>query len=142
MKYGVIGVFAMSVVSLGCGGGASDAPKVVPAAGVINYNGAGVADATVVFYPEKGPVATGKTDAKGAFQVRTNGQLGATPGKNKVTVAVAAQAGDPPPADGNEMALAEKQSAVPRKYNSQDSTDLTVEIPAEGNKNLVLDLTD
>ncbi len=44
----------------------------------------------------------GRTNEKGAFQTRTNGQLGAVVGTNKVTVAVAAAA-DAPPMDGNEM---------------------------------------
>jgi hypothetical protein len=127
---------------VGCGGGDPKAPKVAPVAGVINYKGAAVADATVVFYPDKGPAATGKTDSKGAFQVRTNGQLGTSVGKNKVTVVAAQQQGEIPPADGNEMKLLEKQNAIPKKYNQQDTTDLVVDIPAAGNKELVLDLTD
>ena len=132
----------MTLTLLGCGGGATDAPKVVPASGVIKYKGAPVADATVVFYPEKGPAATGKTDAKGAFNVRTNGQLGTCAGKSKITVVGAQQQGDPPPANGNEMALLEKQNAIPKKYNQQDTTDLVIDLGTEGNANLVLELTD
>ena len=71
----------------GCGGGGSkDRPNLAPAAGVARFKGAPVADAMVTFYPEKGPAAQGKTDAKGAFTIKYNGQLGAVIGKNKVTV--------------------------------------------------------
>lgn len=135
-------VFLVGVSLFGCGGSGSQKLKLVPVAGVVNYKGAVVPGATIVFYPEKGPAATGKTDTKGAFQVRTNGQLGAGIGKNKVTIVVAQQDGPTPPADGNEMKLLEKQNAIPKKYNQQDTTDLEIDIPAEGNKALVLDLTD
>ena len=136
--------FALALaVCVGCGGADLKAPKVAPVAGVINYKGAGVNDATVIFYPEKGPAAEGKTDSKGAFQVRTNGQLGTTIGKNKLTeITSEHQQHTCPPADGNEMKLLEKQNRIPKKYNQAETTDLVVEIPAGGNKELVLDLTD
>ena len=100
-----------------------------------------MAEATVTFYPEKGPVASGKTDANGAYQLRTNGQLGAAIGNHKVTVNAVDAGGDPPPMDGNEMALAVK-SSLPKKYASPETTDLQVDVPAGGNANLVLDLTE
>ena len=43
--------------------------------------------------------------------------------------------------DGNEMALAVK-SSLPKKYASPETTDLQVDVPAGGNANLVLDLTE
>lgn len=135
-------MFISGMALVGCGGSDASAPKLAPISGVVNYKGAAVTDATIVFYPEKGPAATGKTDGKGAFQVRTNGQLGTSLGKNKVTVVAVEQTGEIPPADGNEMKLLEKQNAIPKKYNQADTTDLFVDVPAEGNKSLVLDLTD
>jgi len=125
----------------GCGGGASDMPPLAKVSGIVNFKDAPLADATVTFYPEKGPVASARTDAKGAYQLRTNGQLGAVIGNHKVTVSSADAGGDPPPMDGNEMALAMK-STLPKKYASPETTDLKVEVPAGGNANLVLDLTE
>jgi hypothetical protein len=142
MKRCLVSSLLLGLFLIGCGGSDSKPLKLAPVAGVVNYKGAGVADATIVFYPEKGPVATAKTDSKGAFQVRTNGQLGTSAGKNKVTVVAAQQDGPIPQADGNEMKLLEKQNAIPKKYNAADTTDLIVDVPAEGNKSLTLDLTD
>lgn len=140
-RLGGFGLVLMAIMISGCSGGPNDAPKVAPAAGVLNLKGAPVAEATVTFYPDKGPAGVGMTDAKGAFQVKTNGQLGATIGKHKVTVSLAQQSGEIPPADGNEVALL-KETTIPSKYTDQKTTDLIIDIPAEGNKALVLDLTE
>ena len=142
MKRRLILAFLVGLPLVGCGGSDIKPLKLAPVAGVVNYKGTAVGGATVVFYPEKGPAATAKTDAKGAFHIRTNGQLGTSPGKNKVTIVAAEQDGPIPPADGNEMKLLEKQNAIPRKYNAADTTDLVVDVPAEGNKSLTLDLTE
>ncbi len=141
MKQFVCGILVLLGTVVGCGGGTGDKPKVAPVAGVLKFKGVPVAEATVVFYPEKGPAAVGKTDAKGAFQVKTNGQLGAPVGKNKVTVATAQTNAEPPPADGKELALLQKPT-IPTKYSDQQTTDLIVDVTAEGNKDLVLDLTE
>jgi len=127
------------VALVGCGGGGT-ALKVVPVAGVVRYKDAPVADADLVFYPEKGPAAMAKTDSTGAFQLKTNGQLGGSVGKNKVTV-LSKQADAIPPSDGRAMEFANK-STFPKKYSSEADTDLIIDIPANGNKELKLDLTD
>lgn len=125
---------------MGCGGGAGDAPPMAKVSGVANLSGKAIADATITFYPEKGPPGIGRTDANGAFQIKTNGQLGAVVGKHKVTVGVAAADAEPPAMDGKEMKLL-KKSVVPKKYSSAEETDLQIEVPAEGNEKVVLDLT-
>ena len=114
--------------------------KVVPVAGVVKYKDAPVPDADVVFYPENGPVGTAKTDAKGAFQIKTNGQSGGVPGKHRVTVASKQEAAVPP-SDGRAFEFTSK-STLPKKYLSQADTDLVVEITSTGNKDLKLDLKD
>lgn len=123
----------------GCSGGA-DPLKVVPIAGVVKYKDAPVADAELVFYPEKGPVGTGKTDSKGAFQIKTNGRAGGVPGKYRVTV-VSKQEDAIPPSDGRALEFTNK-SKLPKKYTSQADSDLVIEIAAAGNSDLKLDLTD
>jgi hypothetical protein len=139
MKFGLA---AVSILWLaGCGGGASDLPPLAKVSGIVNFKDAPLVDATVTFYPEKGPISMGKTDAKGAYQLRTNGQLGAVVGNHKVTVSSADAGGDPPPMDGKEMAYAMK-STLPKKYASPETTDLQVVVPDSGNANLVLDLTE
>jgi hypothetical protein len=126
---------------VGCGAGIKDQPQLAPAGGVLKLKGAPLADASVTFYPTKGTPGFGRTDANGVFQIKTNGQLGAIVGKHKVTAGMAQQSGPPAPADGNEMALI-KKSELPNKYSDQNTTDLNIDIPAEGNTKLVLDLTD
>jgi hypothetical protein len=128
-----------AVLLTGCGGGA-DHLKVVPIAGVVKYKGSPVADADIVFYPEKGPVGSAKSDAKGAFQIKTNGQSGGLAGKSKVTVS-APQNSAIPPSDGRAMEFANK-STVPSKYSSESTTDLSVDIASGGNRELQLELKD
>ncbi len=123
----------------GCGG-ASDAPTMAKVAGVANFNGTPLPDATVTFYPEKGQPGVGRTDAAGAFQIRTNGQLGAIVSKHKVTVAIAPASTAPVEMDGNEMNHAQA-TILPSKYGSVETTDLQIDVPAAGNPNLTLDLT-
>lgn len=130
----VVCLICLTILS-GCGGG--DKPKVVPVSGVVKHNGNPLADANVAFYPEKGPVGTAKTDAKGAFQLQTNGQPGGIPGKNKVTVSVVAAI---PPSDGR--AFEPVESKIPRRYASDSSSDLTADVGKDGNKDVQLNLTD
>lgn len=115
--------------------------KVVPVAGVVKYKDAPVADVDLVFYPVNGPVGIGKTDAKGAFQITTNGKAGCIPGKHRVTVASSKQDSAVPSSDGRAFEFT-SQSTLPKKYMSQDHTDLVVEIANTGNKDLKLELND
>jgi hypothetical protein len=73
--------------------------------------------------------------------MRTNGSPGVVVDTHKVTVFVTEAASEPPPMDGNEMALVSK-SVLPKKYADKETTDLQITVPAEGNTNLVLDLTE
>ena len=136
-----VGLVLIVMATVGCGGASRDIPKIAPVAGVLKYKGAPVPDVAVAFYPAKGPAGAGVTDAKGAFTIKTNGQLGAVVGKHKVTASQGQQSGEFPPADGHELELL-KKTTIPSKYADQNTTDLNIDIPAEGNKDLVLDLTD
>jgi hypothetical protein len=138
--YSFLAVLSLLCGFVVCGGGAKDAPKLGAASGVARFNGKPIPDATVAFYPEKGPVAFGKTDANGAFQIKTNGQLGAVIGKNKVTVIAQTQSGPIPAATGDAMKYAVKPT-FSKKYLDPATTDLLIDIPAAGNTALVLDLT-
>lgn len=130
----------LCIVFAGCGG-SSDAPALVKVSGVVNFQGKPLPEATLTFYPSSGPVGVGRTDADGAFQIRTNGSLGVVVDTHKVTVFVTDAAAEPPPMDGNEMAVANK-SVLPKKYADKETTDLQITVSAEGNENLVLDLTE
>jgi len=133
----------VAIACSGCGGGAAaDAPKLAPAAGVLKYKGQPVPNAAITFFPDKGPVGTATSDDKGAFQIKTNGALGAVVGNHKVTAINAPPPGEIPPADGHVMEYAKKMKGViPPKYNSKETTDLKIEIPEAGNEQLTLDAT-
>ncbi len=136
-----VGLALIAMATGGCGGVAKDAPKIAPVSGVLKYKGAPVAEVSVAFYPAKGPAGSATTNSKGEFQIKTNGQLGAVVGKHKVTASQAQPAGEIPPAGGAEVELL-KKSTIPSKYADQNASDLSIDVPAEGNKTLVLDLTD
>lgn len=71
--------------SLWAGCGRSD---LVPAGGVVTFNGAAEPKANVTFIriEGQGPAAAAVTDTEGRFDLTTNGQPGALPGKYKVLV--------------------------------------------------------
>lgn len=139
MKNVIAVVITCLVVLPGCSG-SSDQLKTVPLTGVVTYKGSPVADADIVFYPTKGPAGSAKSDSKGAFQIKTNGQSGGTPGQNKVTV-VASGTSTVPPSDGRATEFMNK-STLPAKYSSETTTDLVVDVPSGGNSSLQLELKD
>ncbi|MFO0820678.1 MAG: carboxypeptidase-like regulatory domain-containing protein [Pirellulales bacterium] len=129
---------------VGCGPSGPPEPEklpVVPAAGVVTYQGKPVADASVAFQHTGGKVsATGKTDAEGKFKLSTYGKDdGAPAGGYRVTVAVSGvkeiEPGvlAPVPEGGF-------QSPIPLKYANPVETDLNVEVPAAGNNDIKIEL--
>lgn len=80
---------------------------LAPADGVVTFNGSPVAGATVMFVPDKGPVAVGFTNMEGKFSLSTAGARGVAVGNAKVTVTVNS------PSDSEEQALQEQFSKRP-----------------------------
>lgn len=126
----------------GCGGGTAG-PKTGQVSGTVTYKGTPVADATVVFYPTQGPVATGVTDASGKFQLMTNKPGdGAALGMCKVTVTVNAPVPESDPASVEKAQKeAEQNAKIPKKYNAAESSGLSFEVKA-GQNDAKLELTD
>jgi hypothetical protein len=73
-------------LAIGCS--SSTAPKLVPADGIVTYMGKPVAGATVLFSPEKGPLASGVTDMEGKYDLKTGTNRGVTAGLCKVAIRV------------------------------------------------------
>ncbi len=73
------------VVLAGCSSG-NKGPKLAATDGTITYQGNPVPQATVMFVPENGPLATATTDDKGKFTLSSGGQPGVTVGKVKVSI--------------------------------------------------------
>jgi hypothetical protein len=127
---------AMSLV--GCGGQAG--PKFYSAGGKVTYQGQPVKNATVVFQPDKGPVATGTTDESGKFTLSTGPSSGAVEGKYQIAV-TAVSGGDVAnmtPEDyakRGEMPVTERKSLIPEKYNDIANSGLTATVTTAPEKN-------
>jgi hypothetical protein len=133
-RWGGRGLVAVSAWALlaGCGGGDGEVPAV-PAAGTVTYQGKPVEKGTVYFLPEKGHPATGAIEG-GKFTLTTYKEGdGAIPGKHGVGVAVTEAV---PTKDGD---TAEKY-VVPQKYADPGSSKISVDIPAGGKTDIVIDV--
>lgn len=133
-------VFAIS----GCG---SDAPKgpeklsTTPVDGIVTLNGKPAAEVSISLHHSEGKVAPrGMSDKDGKFSISTYGKDdGAPVGKYKVTAAknmtkeISPGVLAPPPPGGF-------KSDIPSKYESVNSTDISVEIKAGEKNSLKIDL--
>jgi len=130
-------VLLLVSASILCGcGGESDAPQLATVVGTVTWQGAPLAEASVAFTPEIGPVATGKTDASGQFTLKTHGQDGASLGTHRVTI----QAYEPPPPgqlliDENGEPTYTLVSKIPEKYSNPDESGLQAIVTNDGTKN-------
>jgi hypothetical protein len=130
--------------ALGCG---SDAPKgpeklsTTPVDGVVTLNGKPAAEVSVSLHHSEGKVAPrGISDKDGKFSIATYGKNdGAPAGKYKVTAAknmtteISPGVLAPPPPGGF-------KSDIPTKYESVNTTDISVEIKAGEKNSLKIDL--
>ncbi len=117
----------------------SDAPSMAKAKGTLTYQGKPLADATLLFVPEKGPPAFAKSDASGNFQLTTKspGDGGAV-GTHKVTVSkvgppkgmTAEQFEKLKTSAGAGTQVPQGTSIVPDKYTRTESTPLTATVEA------------
>jgi len=129
-------------------------PEVAPTTGVVTYDGEPVAKASVAFVPMgEAPNAIGTTDDEGRFTLTTfNPGDGAVVGAHRVIVVphnpnLEQLSGDM--SDPNEYLAAvaeaearEKQSSLPPRYASVETTDLTVTVKPGTENELSLKLTD
>lgn len=136
---------ALSLLSLFLGCGSGDAfkdgrPAVVPAAGVVTWNGSPVAKAQIVFVADGGSYsASGLSAEDGSFQLSAfPPDAGAVPGKYKVMVI---KADVPEIQDENSTELARAKPLIPTKYADPNKSGLAVEIPESGDQNIKLELT-
>lgn len=151
----------------GCSSG-TKGPKLAPADGTVTYMGNPLAGATVMFVPEKGPVAIGITDMSGKFRLSTGTIRGAVIGNSKVSVT----ATEPGKSDSGKDALSKRpqtreeadaymkkanemqaamasgrpedvlpKSLIPEKYNKTDTSGLSYEIKASGTNHFEIALT-
>jgi hypothetical protein len=105
----------------GCG-------KFVPVTGTVRMDKKPLAKAGVMFHAvDKGPVASGTTDAQGRFELFTVNQRGVLPGKYKVTVSLVNVVGG----KTEEAVLQGGQQVVhvtPEIYGDPNNTPLTATV--------------
>ena len=147
---------------VGCGAEKTSV-QLAPAEGTVTYQGRPLADATVLFAPEKGPIATGVTDLEGHFTLATGSRRGAAVGTSKVAINVGGPPGGaeteaPPPPKTEEEArefskkagemqmqmaqdeLAKPHSIIPPRYEKAESSGLSYEVKASGPNNFEIKL--
>ena len=137
-------LIVVMAAAFGCG---SDAPKgpeklsTTPVEGVVTLNGKPAAEVSVSLHHSEGKVAPrGISDKDGKFSIATYGKDdGAPAGKYKVTAAknmtkeISPGVLAPPPPGGF-------KSDIPTKYESVNTTDISVEIKAGEKNSLKIDL--
>jgi len=138
------GILGLAITVLGCGGESHKGPEkqaVVPANGVLTYRGKAVPDASVVFQALDGKVSShGMTDAAGTFRLSTYGsQDGVPPGRYKVTVAAGGPKETEPGVLPDEPPGGFK-SPIPTKYANPTTTDIVLEVKADGKNDFTIDL--
>lgn len=137
-------LIVVMAAALGCG---SDAPKgpeklsTTPVDGVVTLNGKPAAEVSISLHHSEGKVAPrGISDKDGKFSIATYGKDDGAPlGKYKVTAAknmtkeISPGVLAPPPPGGF-------KSDIPTKYESVNTTDISVEIKAGEKNSLKIDL--
>lgn len=157
---------ALVCVVLGAGCSSERGPKLAAVDGIVNYQGRPIAGATVVFVPEKGPVAMGVTDHSGKFVLSTGTSKGVVIGPVKATIVasaggpsdaldgVASQPKSQAEADAYMKKAAEMQqsiaegrgkdvlpiSLIPEKYGKTETSGLSYTIKANGDNHFTIEL--
>lgn len=91
--------------------------KLAPVDGVVTYNGTPLANATITFVPEKGPIAMGTSDKSGRFKLSTGARPGAVLGRNAVAISVGpAQPDDASAKNRESVEKAPKSAAEAQNY--------------------------
>lgn len=136
-------VAPLVVLVVGCGGKPAG-PPLYQVKGTVKFEGAPLADATVTFRPENGPVAMGVTNANGEFTLKTGAADGAVAGPHQVAVIVATGGkvmDNPTPDDLAAMSLAPKppaepKSPIPERYSKFETSRLTATVETDPSKNI------
>jgi hypothetical protein len=132
-----------SALSAGCGSSeyVATVEPTVPAAGVIMYQGKPLDFYRISFIPDGKRPASGMTDKEGRFTLGTNAEGdGAAVGKHIVMVEYV---GPPSNEEPGKETFAPPPAAsvkVPEKFNSVETSAVTIDIPATGQKDIKINL--
>lgn len=136
------------VLLAGCEGADSGTviEKVVPAEGILTYQGRPLEGYRVTLLPTDGRrPAVGTSDAQGRFRLGTNAEGdGAPPGKHPAAIVwVPPQPAGEPGQEiiiDNPAQLPKPKVRIPDKYGDPQTSGLEIEIPPRGTKDLRIDL--
>ena len=132
---------AVAIVAAGCGqvGPVAGNFDTVAAKGVLTSGGKPLAYYQVMLVPEGQRPATGTTDEQGNFVLGTNypGD-GAVVGKHKVVISYIGPPSNITP-DMDNYKPPKPPVKLLKKYGSEQTTDLTVEVPAGGVQDLKIE---
>lgn len=134
-------VFVLTAVLTGCGPGVN-APVTVPVEGIVQLDGAPLADARVTFIPVEKTVnaCIGTTDASGKYELTQASFKGASPGSYKVTIeAYKLLDGKPVPEELRNdpmqlVAMKRAKQVLPLKYCNSEKTELKAEVELSATK--------
>lgn len=146
---------AGSASIVGCG---ESGPELIPAGGIVNYQGRPLPGARVMFIPESGgSIAMGTTDTEGKFELRTGTEPGIVKGPCAATVSLmdaGAKSGLSPtmtPEDmqrlqmeGKLQGMLEQQqkSLIPEKYGRAETSGLNFEVKKGAENQFTIELID
>ena len=130
------------VVAVGCGG---NRRPLTPVTGKVTYQGKPLRFGTVILQPESGQYATGAIQQDGTFMMTMRGEGdGAAVGRNMVRI-VCLEGQDPAKAaSANGRSRGEAglgRSLIPEKYQSCETSGISVDVRPGGNDPVVLDLS-
>jgi hypothetical protein len=137
------------LITCGCGSKAK-LDGLAPAQGIVTLDNVPVTGASVSFSPVSGSgtmrAAAGQTNEQGQFVMTTlSPQDGVTPGEFIVTVVKYEKYGTPPAKKVDESGEDitpphPEKNVLPPKYESRESSDIKVTVPAAGDKNIKIEL--
>ena len=121
--------------------GCNRGPRVAPVSGVVKFKGQPLEFGAVMTQPAQGQPARGMIQSDGSFVLSTFDEGdGAIVGTHKVRVSCYEAQRDGMQATEGEVSLG--KLLIPRKYTLYDQSGLSLEVPKDGNDQVVLELTD
>lgn len=130
-------VMLIICVSVGCNRG----PRVAPVSGVVKFKGQPLKFGAVMTQPAQGQPARAMIQSDGSFVLSTFDEGdGAVVGTHKVRISCYEAQRDGMQAAEGEVSLG--KLLIPRKYTLYDQSGLTLEVPNDGNDQVVFDLND
>ncbi len=131
-------VAAAALLTAGCG--PSGRPTAYAVTGTVTYRGLPLADADVSFLPASGPMAGGRTDAHGRFQLTTFAPGdGAVAGEHSVLIVKKEKIVDPQtPSSPYEIT----RNVLPARYGLVGQSNLAATVTSSGPNDFTFPLTD